>query len=572
VTSAYIGHFALLASLPALLILPLIMIIPKRIFIFSLSIFIFTIFTALIGVDIIVYNQYHFHLNGVILAMLFSHAASEIFDFTWLEYTTLAAGILLILIAEILIAFGTWNLFVKRNLARGWGKWVAVFLFSSFFLSFNMLLYSGNYPIFRYFFTSSRILPLYNNLFIASLRGENISSKMQQLNAINIVQPPLPSKPLHYPLHPLHCSKPGKKFNIVFIIIDSWRFNMLDPSITPHLFNFSKKTLLFKNHVSGGNSTEPGIFTLFYAIPANYWTSTLNQHVRPVLIDELIKANYRIGVFESAHIAGPDFRENVFYGIPNIPKKTPGKTPKDRDITITKAFQKFIVNTKSENSPFFSFLFYDSAHSYCDNNWDAPLKPIITVCNRLTRGSQKDDRLLYFNRYKNALTFIDKEIGKVLQTLRKRDLLKNTIIVITGDHGQQFNDNHLGYWGHASNFTHYQIGTPLIIYWPGKNHHIFTYPTSHFDIAPTLLTQLFGCTNPMSDYSAGMGLFNPHNRPYLIIGSYTNFGVVGKHRIIRIYPTGNYQIGDIKGRPIESARLNIAIIQQVFKDLRRFYR
>jgi len=47
------------------------------------------------------------------------------------------------------------------------------------------------------------------------------------------------------------------------------------------------------------------------------------------------------------------------------------------------------------------------------------------------------DASLYHNRYKNSLVYIDKLIAQVLAKVN----LKDTVIVITSDHGQEFNDN-----------------------------------------------------------------------------------------------------------------------------------
>ena len=98
---------------------------------------------------------------------------------------------------------------------------------------------------------------------------------------------------------------------------------------------------------------------------------------------------------------------------------------------------------------------------------------------------------------------------------------------MTADHGNEFDDNHQGYWGHGSNFTQYQLRTPLIIYWPGKNPQLFTQQTSHYDIAPTLVTRIFGCTNPIPDY--GIGRVLPATQsplPFLIANSYIDFGII----------------------------------------------
>jgi hypothetical protein len=50
-----------------------------------------------------------------------------------------------------------------------------------------------------------------------------------------------------------------------------------------------------------------------------------------------------------------------------------------------------------------------------------------------------------------------------LDLLDKYDIDDNTIVIITADHGQEFNENKLNFWGHNGNFTKYQTQVPLII-------------------------------------------------------------------------------------------------------------
>ncbi|MDP2558646.1 sulfatase-like hydrolase/transferase [Photobacterium damselae subsp. piscicida] len=91
------------------------------------------------------------------------------------------------------------------------------------------------------------------------------------------------------------------------------------------------------------------------------------------------------------------------------------------------------------------------------------------------------------NRYKNALFYIDGLIAKVLKHID----LQNTIIVITSNHGQEFNDNKQNYWGHSSNYSDVQIHVPLYVYLPEHNGQVINYRTNHYDIMPTLMSKFF---------------------------------------------------------------------------------
>ncbi|WP_207395599.1 sulfatase [Bremerella alba] len=66
--------------------------------------------------------------------------------------------------------------------------------------------------------------------------------------------------------------------------------------------------------------------------------------------------------------------------------------------------------------------------------------------------------------YLASVSYVDAQIGRVLDTLNRLGLADNTIVVIAGDHG--FSLGELGLWGKATNFES-ATRTTLIIYSPG---------------------------------------------------------------------------------------------------------
>ncbi|MFW6270864.1 MAG: sulfatase-like hydrolase/transferase [Bacillota bacterium] len=66
--------------------------------------------------------------------------------------------------------------------------------------------------------------------------------------------------------------------------------------------------------------------------------------------------------------------------------------------------------------------------------------------------------------YYDFTAMLDKQIGHILETLKKLNLMENTIIILTSDHG----DNAGSHGGHFDKALLYQedIKIPLIIYWP----------------------------------------------------------------------------------------------------------
>ena len=64
--------------------------------------------------------------------------------------------------------------------------------------------------------------------------------------------------------------------------------------------------------------------------------------------------------------------------------------------------------------------------------------------------------------------FNDELIAEVLADLNDRGLTDKTVIVISSDHGEEFDENGMGHQGHGSGYSRHQLQVPLIISWPGR--------------------------------------------------------------------------------------------------------
>jgi len=101
-----------------------------------------------------------------------------------------------------------------------------------------------------------------------------------------------------------------------------------------------------------------------------------------------------------------------------------------------------------------------------------------------------------------ALSYMDALVGRLLQALKDRELLENTVVVLTSDHG--FHDGEHGYWG-KHNLWERSLAVPLLIRLPGaaRGGTRITALTEHVDLYPTLC-QLCGLSQP--GYLEGSGL------------------------------------------------------------------
>lgn len=108
---------------------------------------------------------------------------------------------------------------------------------------------------------------------------------------------------------------------------------------------------------------------------------------------------------------------------------------------------------QDSSHPFFTMLNYMDVHFPYGGPYDYPSAPWEQA------GPTSIDQ------YDAGLKYDDDFIGRLLTSLNQRDLLRNTIIVITSDHGEALGDHGLSHHGAA--LYRELVHVPLIISWPG---------------------------------------------------------------------------------------------------------
>ena len=159
-------------------------------------------------------------------------------------------------------------------------------------------------------------------------------------------------------------------------------------------------------------------------------------------------------------------------------------------------------------------MFFESPHArYYFPPESVIAKPYRDDINYATIDKKKfnEDIGPIKNRYINSVHHLDMQYGRIFDYLKTHQLLDNTIVVLIGDHGEEFMEH--GFWGHNSTFVDQQLRTPLVIYAPGMKPLVSNQLTSHMDVVPTLMPKL-GVTNPTSDYSTGYNLLSDEKRSY----------------------------------------------------------
>jgi len=383
-----------------------------------------------------------------------------------------------------------------------------------------------------------------------------------------------PGTSLHYPLHDAGCGASAERNheNILVLLVESWRADTMDSVTTPRLSAFARDASTFLDHFSSGNSTPSGVFPLFYGIHSTYWKAVKANNVRihnPVLIDALEENGYAFGIFAKSDFKAHKIKEAVFRDI-DVEETFKGTTAHDNDRDMTDRVFAFMAAQRASGKPFFGFAFYKSTHYHYDYPADsAPFRPARKL--NVVRASASDDPTPMFNDYRNAVHYVDGLIGGLLQRMRAAGMLENTIVVVTGDHGEEFNDNRDNTWMHGGNFAQYQTRVPLLFYEPGKIGRRVSTVTSEVDIAPTILQEALHCGWNTRDYSNGVNLFGqlPVRRP-IVAASYIHHALILGDKVFVVWPM-YVQRYDLTGRKTVTGWPDRQMMSDAMEEITRFY-
>ncbi len=567
--AAMFGHFGVLALLPSLLLLPLAVLVPRRAVIVSLAVVVAGAAQLLLAIDTVVYDYYRFHLNAFVLALVWD-AGQDVFDFSWLTWLVAVAAGVAILALQVLFVSLAWRRASAPRRPR-LGLYAAAVLAAAVVSSHLLHIWAD--ATYRREITSlSRHLPLY--------RPSSAKSFLARRGWVDVekhrrMRPPLAddTSELDYPRNPLECSAPGARANLLWVVIDTWRQDAYAPAFTPNLSAFAERYPVsrFDDHISGGNGTRPGVFSMFYALPASYWRAFYGAERGPVLISALLEAGYEPGIFSAARLTRPAFDRTVFSQIPNLRLRSEGDTAWQRDRSLVRDWGAFL-ETRDRDRPFFGYLHFDSVHGYTfPPDYPRHFAPLWERVDHLALDDDFDP-LPYRNRYNQAVHYVDSLLGPVLDDLEQRELLGDTVILVTSDHGAEFNESGLGYWGHGGNYSRYQTMVPLLLHWPGRPARRYTHTSNHYDLVPTLMRELLGCSNAYEDYSIGRSLFDESPRESTLVSGHLQYGIVERDRISVLYQSGDFEVFDRDYRRLEGAELSPAVSRAVLEDMSRFYR
>ena len=272
-------------------------------------------------------------------------------------------------------------------------------------------------------------------------------------------------------------------YNVLVYYVDTLRYDAAsDPGIMPHVVDFGRQALDFRNTYSAGSDTLralPALTSGSYEIDAPHANDLLNVARRsgrrrvlaiPLSAHEFLQKLRPSFKFDETLIA-PDYaadRTDVWgYGA----DRSTARPLVDKSLLWLKTHPK---------QPFFMWIFNFDQH-----NWrELDKKYVYDVARR--HNVPENAELNW--RYRVVATGIDAQFARLLDGIRRLGLADDTIVLFVADHGEGLGRE--GFWVHSVFLWQCLVRVPLMIRIPGVAPHAIDDKVSLVDVAPTLARYL----------------------------------------------------------------------------------
>ncbi|MGI9470501.1 MAG: sulfatase-like hydrolase/transferase, partial [Rubripirellula sp.] len=270
--------------------------------------------------------------------------------------------------------------------------------------------------------------------------------------------------------------------DIVLVIVESLRKELVDEEVMPNLADLANRGLMCRNHFSGGNATNHGIFSIVSGMEAVWYDTDLKYS--PSLNRLLRTAGYEIGFFAGEN----DWRTFLMDGFINADhydrfdsRPRAGLTSDRRAIELASDFLNRSSDglTTDQDKPRMAVVYLYSTHAmYQSFAEDQIFDPAAD--DRFIYPYSSKMQPLVWNRYKNSARSMDRLLSTVIR--------EDRVIVITGDHGEAFLEDTT--IGHGIRISEFQNMTPAVVHIPHSQPRVIHSPTSHADLLPTILSAI----------------------------------------------------------------------------------
>ncbi len=420
--TAFLSHFFLLALLLVLLLSVIYAIVRVGWGVRLLSVLSFSLAQVVIFIDVRVFSLFRFHLSGIVVGAMTTPGYWGSVHFSIWSKLLLLLAVVGLFIGEYILfrllegRLKKVGLFWKTTRPRYALLLVGLILALALFekVSYGVSDIYNYTQITRY----GKILPLYQPMTFKRAFGKyvgetpEVNAKLEEFHA---------ASRLNYPRPGFEYGELPRRYNVVILLVEGFRFDMLNDEVMPNLSRFSRRATTCLNHYSAGNTSRFGGFGLIYGLYGTYWHHALSSRRGPVLIKQLLHNDYLFQVMSSTELTYPEFNRTLFVDLDiELIDDLPGEDSGVRDQQLVDRYLAWL-KTVPPDRPFFTFIFLDSphAHYYFPEEF-GKFKPYSKEISFI-KTDLKEDRDLIFNRYRNAVHYADYNIGRMIDGLVIRE-------------------------------------------------------------------------------------------------------------------------------------------------------
>ena len=533
-----IGQFSFIVFATYLLIIfPLTFVVMSQRLLRFISATLATAGLTLLLVDSEIFTHFHLHLNPVVWELVINPDQSEL-SRDW-QLMFIAAPVIFLI--EML--FATWSWQKLRSLNRhSFGKPLAALFICSFFAS-HLIYIWADANFYRPITMQRANLPLSYPMTARKFLEKHGLLDPQEYERRLVQQGNPEAAAVEYPLSSLSYSEQGSHYNLLMIVVDGIRAKDVAQDM-PALSHFAQENIRFSDHYSSGNHADTGLFGLFYGISPTYLDGILAGRKPSALLSALSDQGYQFGLFSSDGFNAALYRQALLadFSLPPTPSV-------QSNAATTQQWQNWLTN-QNKDKPWFSYISFSTGE--------------------VQRSADLSSEA-FIQQYRTEAKDVDGQIAQVLATLKDKGLLDKTVVVITAEHGVEFNDTGKGHWGAGNSFNRYQLQVPLVIHWPGTPAQTISKLTNHNDVMRTLMQRLLHVKTAANDYSQAEDLFAAQRKNnWLATGNGGQLVITTPTQTLTLDGNGNYRVYDRDDNEIKDEKPQLALLLQVLTDVKRF--
>ncbi|EPR6225547.1 LPS biosynthesis-modulating metalloenzyme YejM [Escherichia coli] len=526
-----IGHFSFLVFATYLLILfPLTFIVGSQRLMRFLSVILATAGMTLLLIDSEVFTRFHLHLNPIVWQLVINPDENEMAR----DWQLMFISVPVILLLELVFATWSWQKLRSLTRRRRFARPLAAFLFIAFIASHVVYIWADA-NFYRPITMQRANLPLSYPMTARRFLEKHGLLDAQEYQRRLIEQGNPDAVSVQYPLSELRYRDMGTGQNVLLIIVDGLNYSRFEKQM-PALAGFAEQNISFTRHMSSGNTTDNGIFGLFYGISPSYMDGILSTRTPAALITALNQQGYQLGLFSSDGFTSPLYRQ-----------------------ALLSDFSMPSVRTQSDEQTATQWINWLGRYAQEDNRWFSWVS---------FNGTNIDDsnQQAFARKYSRAAGNVDDQINRVLNALRDSGKLDNTVVIITAGRGIPLSEEEETFdWSHG----HLQV--PLVIHWPGTPAQRINALTDHTDLMTTLMQRLLHVSTPASEYSQGQDLFNPQRRHYWVTAADNDtLAITTPKKTLVLNNNGKYRTYNLRGERVKDEKPQLSLLLQVLTDEKRF--